>query len=88
MRCKWCEVERDVPAAGPHVCDPSNVRAVAFRDAETDIVIYLTYLNTAHASSAARRELDALLRLAPSTIAAVAKAIKNGAHKGGSSVGR
>ena len=22
MQCKWCGVERDAPAAGPHVCDP------------------------------------------------------------------
>ena len=33
MNCKWCGVERDAPAAGPHVCDPVNVRQVAFRDA-------------------------------------------------------
>jgi hypothetical protein len=33
MQCKWCEVEMDAPAAGPHACDPVNVRQVAFRDA-------------------------------------------------------
>ena len=33
MQCKWCGVERDAPAKGPHVCDPVNVRRVAFRDA-------------------------------------------------------
>jgi len=25
--CKWCGVERDAPAVGPHVCDPQRVRA-------------------------------------------------------------
>lgn len=39
MLCKWCEVERDIPAVGPHQCDPSNVRAVAFRDARADMVV-------------------------------------------------
>ena len=32
MQCKWCGVERDAPAKGPHVCDPVNVRQVAIRD--------------------------------------------------------
>ena len=29
MRCKWCGVERDVPAVGPHACDPANVPKIA-----------------------------------------------------------
>lgn len=31
--CNWCGVERDAPAAGPHVCEPSRVREQALRDA-------------------------------------------------------
>ena len=26
MQCKWCGVERDAPAQGPHACDPQRVR--------------------------------------------------------------
>lgn len=33
MQCKWCGVERDAPAAGPHVCDPQRVRERALREA-------------------------------------------------------
>lgn len=30
MDCKWCGVERDVPAMGPHACDPKLVRERGF----------------------------------------------------------
>jgi hypothetical protein len=33
MNCKWCGCERDAPAAGPHVCDPVNVRKAALAEA-------------------------------------------------------
>jgi hypothetical protein len=31
--CKWCGVERDAPAVGPHACEPSRVRRRALEDA-------------------------------------------------------
>lgn len=36
-QCKWCGVERDAPALGPHVCDPMRVRELAICDA-VDVV--------------------------------------------------
>ena len=38
--CNLCGVERDVPAVGPHHCDPVKVRNLALEDAAT-LVEYL-----------------------------------------------
>ncbi len=31
--CQWCGVERDIPAAGPHVCSPERVYAAGLERA-------------------------------------------------------
>ena len=37
MQCKWCGIERDAPAAGPHVCDPQRVHERATEEAALHI---------------------------------------------------
>ena len=33
MKCEWCGVERDVPAVGPHECEPRKIQRRALQDA-------------------------------------------------------
>ena len=37
MECRWCGVERDAPAVGPHACDPVRVRTRAMVDIVADL---------------------------------------------------
>jgi hypothetical protein len=44
--CKWCGVERDAPAAGPHACDPQRVRDMALEDAAQIVDEWRAYVRS------------------------------------------
>ena len=76
MICPWC---------GRDVCTLPNGKSLTFRcvdlthaqDMERDrVAVWLRYLSTANKDPAARRELDRVLRLAPSTVDALRVAIE------------
>lgn len=55
--CRWCEVERDAPAAGPHNCDPQRVRQKALDDA-AKLVATTNYYEPNETTARRIREYD------------------------------
>jgi hypothetical protein len=76
VSCKWC---------GREDCVLPNLKSLTFRcvdltrvqqEERDGIIDWLRYLSTANKDPAARRELDRVLRLAPSTVDALRVAIE------------